>query len=115
MKNIKTIALILCLSFVFALTSCDDTKSSANGVSFEQCKGKVTTLMSDMLNCDEYAKIYGLPEESKALTDKLKGTDLSKPSKTLISAVWFLILTLTSRTDTLDNVLFVKSPTKLTE
>jgi hypothetical protein len=82
MKLLKTLALILCLSFVFTLVSCDDTKSSANGMSFDQCKSKVTTLMSDMVNCDEYAKIYGLPEESKGLTDKLKGTDLSKPSKT---------------------------------
>ena len=48
MKLLKTLALILCLSFVFTLVSCDDTKSSKDGLTFEQCKRIAMALDTSM-------------------------------------------------------------------
>lgn len=75
MKKTFIICLLIVAFLLAPMTSC-----TQNSTSVDNCCTEVISLMSQMLSCDEYSKIYHLPEEYNGTITKMKEGNYVSPS-----------------------------------
>ncbi len=75
MKKTFIICLLIVAFLLAQMTSC-----TQNSTSVENCCAEAISLMSQMLSCDEYSRIYHLPEKYNGTITKMREGNYASPS-----------------------------------